>query len=400
MKITQGVFFTGYTTVKIKGKFPEFFFNRCSEQGVMLWNIKKIDEETCVANIKLEDVSKLKGIRRRTDYKVHFQKRMGLPFWFRSILKKKPVVIGFFLGCVVIFLLSNMVWRVQIDGVTPEIEHKIQKNLDEYGVQLGAWKFNLDTPGMMQQKLLTDVPELLWIGITENGTTYNLQGIEKTVVEENNETGAQHLVANKKGVIVDMFVEKGVPLVEVNDLVEKGDMLVSGLIGEQTEEDDDEGEAVRAKGTIIAETWYKSEMSVPIQVTYDVLTGEKKNKYAFNIGGFDIPFWGFGKTDYNQTHKETYQKPFYLFKWELPLSLKTQKIWEKEEFSKQRTEEEAVQAGIEQAKKELRPKLDDEAEFVSQKVLHRKKENGKVKLILYFKVQENIVKTQPITQGD
>ncbi len=395
MKITQGVFFTGYTTVKVRGKFPEFFLNRCSEKGIMLWNIKKIDEYTCQANIKLEDVSLLKETRRNTDYKISFDKRMGLPFWLSSLLKKKPLIIGFLLGCMAVFLLSNMVWRIQIDGVTPEIEHKIQKNLDQYGVELGAWKFNIDTPGMMQQKLLTDIPELLWIGITENGTTYHLQGIEKTIVEENNETGAQHLIANKKGVITDMFVEEGVPLVKVNDFVEKGDMLVSGLIGQEDEE-----EAVRAKGTIIAETWYESQLSIPLSVNYDVLTGEKKNQYALNIGGFRLPIWGFGKPDYKVIHTEAYDKPLYLFKWELPLSLTTKKMWEKEQFEKKRTGDEAVQAGIEQAKKELRKKLHEDAEFISEKVLHRKKENGKVKLILYFKVQENIVKTQPITQGD
>ncbi len=395
MKLTQGVFFTGYTTVKVRGKFPEFFFNRCSEQGIMLWDIQKIDEHTCQANIKLEHVSLLKRIRRNTDYKISFEKRKGLPFWWSSLLKKKPLVIGFLLGCLAIFLLSNMVWRVEIEGVTPELEHKIEKQLDEYGVQFGAWKFNLDTPGMMQQKLLTDVPELLWIGITENGTTYNLQGIEKTIVEENIKKGPQHLMANKKGVVVDMFVEEGVPLVKVNDFVEKGDMLVSGLIGQEGEE-----EAVRAKGEVIAETWYKSQIDVPLQVKYDVLTGEKENHYALNIAGFHLPFWGFSDPDYNEVHQESYNKPFYLFKWELPISLATKKLWEKEVFEKTRTGDEAVEVGINQAKKDLREKLHEDAEFISQKVLHRTKENGTVKLILYFKVQENIVKTQPITQGD
>ncbi|QHE53004.1 sporulation protein YqfD [Pontibacillus sp. HMF3514] len=395
MKITQGVFFTGYTTVKVKGKFPEFFFNRCSEKGIMLWDIKKIDEHTCQANIKLEDVSLLKQTRRNTDYKISFEKRMGLPFWISSLMNKKPLVIGFLLGCMMVFLLSNMVWRIQIDGVTPEIEHKIEKHLDRYGVQFGAWKFNIDTPSMMQQKLLTDIPELLWIGITENGTTYHLQGIEKTIVEEKIEMGAQHLIASKKGVIVDMFVEEGVPLVKVNDFVEEGDMLVSGLIGREDEE-----EAVRAKGEIIAETWYKSQLSIPLSVNYDVLTGEKKNQYAINIAGFGVPIWGFGNPDYKNIHTETYNKPFYLFKWEIPLSLITKKLWEKEVFEKTRTEDEAVKVGIEQAKKELRGKLHEDADIISEKVLHRKKENGKVKLILYFKVEENIVKTQPITQGD
>ncbi len=45
----------------------------------------------------------------------------------------------------------------------------------------------------------------------------------------------QHLVANKRAVISDMFIEKGKPLVGVHQYVEKGQLLVSGIISEANE---------------------------------------------------------------------------------------------------------------------------------------------------------------------
>ncbi|KGP73157.1 sporulation protein YqfD [Pontibacillus yanchengensis] len=395
MKRTQGVFFNGYTTFKVTGSFPEFFLNRCVENGIVIWNIKKLDESSCQANIKLEDIPKLKDLRKNMSYKISFSSRIGLPFLINAIWKRKPLVIGFLLSLILIFTLSNMVWDIDIEGVTPEIEHKIKENLDEYGVRKGAWKFKLETPSQMQQRLLNDVPELLWIGITEKGTTYHLQGVEKTIVEEKDEGGPQHLVAKKKGIIVDMYVEKGEPKVNVNDFVQPGDILVSGLIGGE-----DDQQAVHAKGEIIAETWYESEVSIPINVEYKVITGEKEKQYAISLFNASVPIWGFTKPDYKQSFMEEKEHPLYLFNWKIPLAFKTKYIWEQEVFEQNRSQEEAVSAGIEQAKRELSKQLPIDAKILREKILHEKKENGKVKLILYIKVQENIVKPYPITQGD
>ncbi|MYL33430.1 sporulation protein YqfD [Pontibacillus yanchengensis] len=395
MKRTQGVFFNGYTTFKVKGNFPEFFLNRCVENGIVIWNVKKIDESSCQANIKLEDIPKLKDLRKNMSYKITFSSRIGLPFLVNAIWKRKPLVIGFLLSLILIFTLSNMVWDIDIEGVTPEIEHKIKENLDEYGVRKGAWKLNLETPSEMQQKLLNDVPELLWIGITEKGTTYHLQGVEKTVVEEKEKGGPQHLIARKKGIIVDMYVEKGEPQVNVNDFVQPGDILVSGLIGGEEDQ-----QVVHAEGEVIAETWYESEVSIPINVEYKVITGEKEKQYAITLFKTSIPLWGFTKPDFKQVFVDEKERPLYLYKWKLPIAFKTKQIWEQEVYVQNRTQDDAVLAGIEQAKKELSKQLPIDAKILSEKILHQKKENGKVNLILYIKVQENIVKPYPITQGD
>ncbi|GGD04508.1 sporulation protein YqfD [Pontibacillus salipaludis] len=395
MKITQGVFFTGYTTLRIEGKFPEFFLNRCVENGISVWNVKKIDEFTCEANVRLEDVPVLKKLRSQLDYKIRFRKRHGLPFLLRSLLKRRSLVAGFVLGMIAIFLLSNMVWGIKIEGVTPEVEYKIKENLKDYGIKRGAWKFTIETPGQMQQKLLADVPELLWIGVTEKGTTYHLEGVEKTIVTEPEEGGPQSLYARKKGIIVDMYVEKGEPAVELNDYVESGDLLVSGAIGRE-----EEPTLVHAEGEVIAETWYKSEVVVPLNVQYEVITGEKETHYGVQLGGVRVPLWGFKEPEFKRMHEEEYNKPFYLFKWELPIKFSSKEISEAELYKESRTDEEALQIGVKQAEMELKQKIPQNSKIITQKVLHRQKENGKVKLILYFKVHEDISKPQPITQGD
>lgn len=51
---------------------------------------------------------------------------------------------------------------------------------------------------------------------------------------------------------------------------------------------------------------------------------------------------------------------------------------------------------MEQARSELLLKLGKDAKIMSEKVLHERMENGKVKMNIIFTVEENIARVQPI----
>ncbi|MRH43086.1 sporulation protein YqfD [Aquibacillus halophilus] len=407
MKQTQNVFFTGYVTINVEGYHPELFFDLCTRNGIVIWNIKKTGEMVCRGNIKLKDISKIREIRRGTVYKISFVQKKGLPFISKNFFVKRGLVTGIIVSMLFVFLLSNIVWDVKINGVHPEIEKRIEEQLRQYGIYPGAVKFSVGSPGVIQQNLLSDIPELLWVGVTEKGTTYYLEGVEKTVVEEKEKNGPRNIIAAKAGVIIDMFVSKGQPMVKVNDFVKKGDLLVSGELGEKlvNDEEDEEKqhqakELITAEAEIIARTWYESEVNVPLEVNYNVLTGENKEKHYLRFWNFLLPIWGFKNPDYEEVQIDAEQSSFNFFKSKFPISYVKQNIQEKRIISQKRTHSEAIADGIEQAKKNLQNNLGENADITFEKVLHESMEHGKVKLIIYFNVNENIAKNQPISQGD
>ncbi len=71
-----------------------------------------------------------------------------------------------------------------------------------------------------------------------------------------------------------MFVEEGKAVVNIHDIVQEGQLLVSGLIGK-------EGETLQvpAKGEVWGETWYKSDVILPLKSTFQVYNGNEKSKY-------------------------------------------------------------------------------------------------------------------------
>ncbi|MGP4042403.1 sporulation protein YqfD [Gracilibacillus sp. D59] len=391
---------SGYITIEIKGQYPEHFFDLCAKYHIPSWDIKKKNETIAIGKIKLSDLPKLRVVKRKTIYKVYFKGRNGLPFFLRHLIYQKPLLIGFFIAIAVIFFLSNIVWRIDVSGLDEEIETKVMQQLEEYGIEEGSFQWNIDSPATIQKQLLTDIPELLWIGVKKNGSAFHLEGVEKTIVEKEEEEEAGHLVAKKEGVIEDLFVSKGQPLVSTNDVVYQGDILVSAYLNESEEDDDEKGRPVAAEGEVIAKVWYKSEVTVPLDNQYLVLNGNMEKKRYLHASKFLIPIWNFKNPEYDHYQVDVEEKNFYFLKWKLPISYVNQTIYEAELKKEKITEEQAKNIAIEQGKRQLMREIPHDAEITGEKVLHESVENGKVKLTLYYTVLEDIAKKQPITQGD
>ena len=405
MKPIQGSFLSGYVRISIEGHLPEMFFQSCINQSIPVWNIKKEAKDKCSGNIKLEHVQLIKRINRQHRYKIKFTQKKGIPFFFNRFLGKKELIFGLIVGIMLIIFLSNIIWKVEITGVPKDLEEKISEQLTSYGIHPGVWKFTLDSPGDIQRQLEEDVPELLWVGVHKKGTTFVLEGVEKLIVEKEKVQGPRDLVATKTGVIKKMYVSKGQPKVQVNDYVEPGDLLVSGnLTNKDDEEDSEKGEKkpiyVSSEGEVIANTWYELSVTVPLKTNHERLTGNQVNKYYLQMNDINIPIWGFRSPEYELSTIENEHNAIRFLRWQLPVNIVKSTISEKEHLDMERSKEEAIKTGVEQAKKELKLQLGSDVEITSEKLLHQTIENGKVKLKLYTTVEENIVKEQPIKGDD
>ncbi|MBU5466432.1 sporulation protein YqfD [Virgibacillus sp. MSJ-26] len=405
MKPIQGSFLSGYVRISIEGHLPEMFFQSCINQSIPVWNIKKEAKDKCSGNIKLEHVQLIKRINRQHRYKIKFTQKKGIPFFFNRFLGKKELIFGLIVGIMLVIFLSNIIWKVEITGVPKDLEEKISEQLTSYGIHPGVWKFTLDSPGDIQRQLEEDVPELLWVGVHKKGTTFVLEGVEKLIVEKEKVQGPRDLVATKTGVIKKMYVSKGQPKVQVNDYVEPGDLLVSGnLTNKDDEEDSEKGEKkpiyVSSEGEVIANTWYELSVTVPLKTNHERLTGNQVNKYYLQMNDINIPIWGFRSPEYELSTIENEHNAIRFLRWQLPVNIVKSTISEKEHLDMERSKEEAIKTGVEQAKKELKLQLGSDVEITSEKLLHQTIENGKVKLKLYTTVEENIVKEQPIKGDD
>ncbi|MBM7543199.1 sporulation protein YqfD [Amphibacillus cookii] len=405
MRALKPSWLKGVITIKVKGHYPERFFDLCTRHQINGWSIKKISNTECLGDINLSDLKKVRQLRRKTRYKLSFVSKKGMPFLFTQLRRMKVLVVCFCLAFLIFIYLSQSIWMINIDGIPVEIEKQIRQSLDEYGVKKGKLKLFIESSSDIQLRLLADYPNLLWVGIKQDGIIYQLDVVPKRQVNEEESKSRKHLYAKKDGVISEMFVAKGRPLVEINDYVKKGQLLVTGELNQNDEDEDkDEDKGSKELSTVEAEiyatTWYESKLNIPLVGQYQTETGNQSKKYSLQIGNFQLPFWGFWSNDFELQQVETTLYKPSIGSWQLPIALSVDQHREMLNAEINRTEEEATEIGIVQARKNLLNELGESAEIINEKILHQSIENGKVNLHVYFTVKEDIVNTNAMNQGD
>jgi similar to stage IV sporulation protein len=388
-------YFSGIVSVKISGRGIERLINQLIRNGISVWNVKRYGTDTVILNLKLTDIKKLRFLVRESECKVTFQNRIGVPFLYKRLLKNSGLVVGAFLFIFVILLLSNMVWRVEVNGANPATEHQIHKQLDKMGIKPGKLQFFVENVETIQRNLTNSIQVITWVGVELRGTTFHLQVVEKKQPEKPEELGPRNLIAKKEAVITKLYVEKGQKLVDLHQHVQPGQILVSGIIGKEGQT-----EIVSAKGEILGETWFKSKVELPIQSTFQVYNGNEKRKYAIKVSNFNIPIWGFGKPEFTDYETDSTQHKIHFLKWELPIAFVNSTLREREQVTRIYSEEEALEVAKDIARKDIKSKLNEDAMIKGENVLHQAIENGKVKLSIHFQIIENIAEGQPIIQGD
>jgi similar to stage IV sporulation protein len=386
-------FIFGRVTVKITGKGTERYLNALTRNGLHIWNVKRHGTETLTFKMRLQDAMKTRKVARESGCKITFLQRDGIPFLLKRSLKNSGFILGLLFFFCFIFLLSNVVWGIEVNGAKPATEHQIRKELDKMGVKIGKVQFFVENVDTIQRKLTDRIGALTWVGVELNGTTYHLQVVEKNQPKEPEKLTPRNLVAKKKATIVNMYVEKGQPIVTIHDQVMPGQLLVSGLIGKEGEE-----QLVAAKGEIWGETWYKGHVELPLQTTFNVYNGKEQQKHSILVGKWTIPFWGFGKPEFKEYETEKDIQKIHFLKWELPVSILNTTNREREEFVRTYNKQEAVKIAADIAKNDIKNTIDEDAIIKDEKILHKSFENGKVKLDIHFKIIENIAKGQPITK--
>lgn len=404
MKQLKPIWFKGIVTIKVSGHYPERFFDLFARHGIPVWSIKKQSELNCIADIYLNDINDIRRLRRQTHYKFSFIRKRGLPFFLKRLKNYQQLLMSFIFACLVFLYLTQSILFINIDGVTMESEEQIRASLENYGIKRGKLKFFMDKPDQVQSRLLTDHPEFLWVGINPNGVTYRIEVITKKQAPIKNQNTRTHLYAKKDGVISKMFVAKGRPLVEVNDFVKKGQMLVTGELNhleqDENESRDRSDQLVEIEAEIYATTWYETKITVPLDSVYEIETGEVKAKYYLYIGSYRVPIWGFGSTKFSREKIEPKTYKLTIADWTLPLSFLSNTHKEVELFNQERSEDETVTIALDQARQNLLRNLDPASSIIKEKILHQTIENGKVNLHVYFTVNENIVNTVETSQGD
>lgn len=383
----------GVVTVHIRDGQPERLVNRALEGGLELSSIRWTSDGKLEFELSVGDFFRLRPFLKETGCRVHVKKRHGMPFWLLRVEKRKFFAIGlgvFFIG---IYLLSSLVWSIEVKGNVKLTEEQILAAAKHEGIFPMQWSFKLKDKDILSKELVSDLPGATWVGVEKKGTRIIIQVVEATEPEKPDLESPRHLIASDDAVITEIYTEKGRPVVKKNMKVRKGQTLISGTIGggEYTQ-------SVVAKGKVRGLVWYEYNVASPLTQEVKVYTGEKKTKWYAVIGNRALQVSGYGKNPFSTSENVVYEEQAAWRNWKLPFGRLKKTIMEVRTDVRELTVEEAKNNGMLEAKADVMQKAGSDAVVLKEIVLHENSDNGKVYMKVLFEVEQSIVEEMPLVQ--
>ena len=211
-------------------------------------------------------------------------KSQGLPALFIRYKLRFGALAGIAVAAFLIYMSQNIVWDISVVGNESITSSEIRELLREEGFFVGCYIPRANTD-RIETKIMLKNDTISWMSINIKGTVAEVQIRERVAAAENNEPkNPANLVAKKDGIIEEVRIFRGVPVVVSGQPVGKGALLVSGFY---------EGERVgvmytRASGQVLARTTSEYYIEIPLEYEGKRYTGEKYYDKYLNFFDYSI----------------------------------------------------------------------------------------------------------------
>ena len=372
-----------YLILKVSGKNIPKFILRCKNNNINILKLEQISYKEALIKINYKDYDKL--LKIKSIYDITLINNTGFLKFKELLNNHKYFLIMFTFGILFLIYLCNIIFEVDVISTNNELNNLIKKDLENYNIKKYKLKKSYKEKERIKSELLEKYNDTIeWIEITDVGTKYEVQVVErkKKATEEKNEY--TNIVASKSGVLRKIYAEEGVKVVDNNTYVNKGDIIISGAITK----DEEIKKIVNAKGKVYAEVWYNVNIEFPLEYTEKKYTNEKKKSVYIHLGNKYI-----SKRRFKNFER---RKILSLKNRLVPFELGIEEEQKVNIINDKYTVEEAKKKAILSAKEKILQSLDKDEYITSQKTLKFYAKDSKIVLDIFFSCYEQIGKEEKI----
>ena len=252
----------GYVRIEVEGYYIERFINICTNNKILIWNLKREKGVKLYLNIGINDFKKLGIIAKKTNCKVRILRKRGVPFLLNRYKKRKIFAIFLILILVGIIISSKYVWNVDILVKDNFKLENIEEDIKSLGIKRGVKKDTIDTSKVINELRLKR-GDIAWVGIDIEGTSVKVNIVKAdNPPDVVNKSDYCNIVASKAGIIQRIIAQNGTAVVKEGDNVQKGEVLIAGYMeGKYTDK-----RYVHSLGEVQAIVSYKKSKDVKFEV--------------------------------------------------------------------------------------------------------------------------------------
>ncbi|MBQ4109655.1 MAG: sporulation protein YqfD [Clostridia bacterium] len=288
-------FYSGYVKIKIKGKHLERFLNLITTNlNLYIWDISRISEEEATLKISLKGFKKIRKHAYKTKTKVEIVEKNGLYKYLQNMKKRKIIVFAGVLFTVFIVFITSLVLDIEVKGNILVEKEEILEKLNDIGLKKGVFRSKIDNREI-EVKLMNEIEEISWVGISEEGTRLVIEIKERRIPPKIIPMDVPcKIIAGKDAIIKSITAANGNAVVELNQTVKKGDLLISGII----ETKNDGVRTVHSMASVKGRTWYENFSESPLFVYEKQYTGNISKAVSFYFNGKllnhkDVPYYNY-----------------------------------------------------------------------------------------------------------
>lgn len=273
----------GYVLFTAIGKFPERFINLMNVNGIRYWNSKPC-KGGFTAVMLLSDYLNIRRLAHRAKVRLKVQKRVGLPFFIKKYKRRKGILAGAVATVLILSVLSQFVWVIDIKGEEKLSESEIRPILASNGLYVGVQKNSVDGQKIERNTLLK-LTDLRWMSVNLLNNVATVEIKEKEKKPKINKTYPCNIRASCDGVITKASVENGTSQVKVGSAVTKNQVLVNSVMTDGLEF----VKYVHSQAEILADVQYSKVFQIQTNKEYLIPQEKYTTKSLANFLWLNFP---------------------------------------------------------------------------------------------------------------
>jgi len=372
--------FSSNIKVRVSGKNINNFIRRLIVNKINIVKVIPISYKEMDLIINYNDLEVI--YKYKTIYDIKITKYYGKLKVLRFIKMNIFIISFLILGFIIISILSNIIFSIEIIHSNSNIIKLIEEELDSYGIKKYSFIKSYDEIEKIESKILDgNKDKLEWLEIVRDGTKYVVRVEERIINSNVSDNRKYNIISKKNAIIKSIIAYSGEKVKSINSYVKKGDVIISSDITLPSNEKIPKS----ASGKVIGEVWYNVNVLYPYYYNEVVYTGRKKKVISFNINDKKISLFDFDKyKSFDKDSKYIFRSNFGLF------SLSRDYLYETRVINDIYTYDTAKEKAINTAKEKLLDKYKDIVSIDKIIVVSEEDMNSKIGLSLFITCSEDI----------
>lgn len=326
----------GFLEFDICGAYGERFITNCMKSEVELWEIRRV----CPGIIRVKAYcfsrKKLDLLARKSGVSLEHQTVHGLGEVLRRYRFRWGLFFGIVLYGVLLCVLPHFIWSVEIPDADPVQALQIRRVLSEQGFGVGSFSPRVDYKELKYQLMLA-FEDIAFVSVNMEGSRAVVQVRFAHASPQIQPDTPCNLVASRDGQIISILVKNGIRCVQKGQTVQKGDLLVGGIMDTRLGY-----YVVHADAEILARVTDVTSQTVSLTRTVTQRTGRVKVQRIWSFFGKKIAFPPRFTCPYEEYDTVTEVKHLSLGdEGIVPISLTEVYYYETQSHSREITEQEA-----------------------------------------------------------